>query len=165
MSLAPEETVPATILEAIESAVKESCTSGVLQGYPVVDVKVILTKAQTTESQFSEMAFRVASAMAFRNGCQKAQPVLLEPVMQLEIIVPDEFLGEVIGDLNSRKGKIEKITSRKKIQQVRAMAPLSMMFGYSTALRSASQGRATFTMHFSHYSPTSSASAGGPGRI
>ncbi len=165
MNLVPEETVPVTIIEAIESAVKESCTSGVLQGYPVVDVKVILTKAQTTESQFSEMAFRVAAAMAFRNGCQKAQPVLLEPVMQLEIIVPDEFLGEVIGDLNSRKGKIEKITSRKKIQQVRAMAPLSMMFGYSTALRSASQGRATFTMHFSHYSPVSSVSAGGSGRM
>ena len=107
----------------------------------------------------------MAAAMAFRNGCQKAQPVLLEPIMQLEIIVPDEFLGEVIGDLNSRKGKIEKITSRKKIQQVRAMAPLSLMFGYSTALRSASQGRATFTMHFSHYNPVSSASAGGPGKL
>ena len=164
MSLAPKETVPATIVEAIESAVNESYTSGVLQGYPVVDVKVILTKAQTTESQFSEMAFRVAAAMAFRSGCQQAQPVLLEPIMQLEIIVPDEFLGEVIGDLNSRKGKIEKITPRKKIQQVRAIAPLSLMFGYSTALRSASQGRATFTMHFSHYNPVSPASAGGPGK-
>jgi elongation factor G len=164
MSLAPVETVPAAIIETIESAVNESSTSGVLQGYPVVDVKVILTKAQTTESQFSDMAFRVAAAMAFRKGCQKAHPVLLEPIMQLEIIVPDDFLGEVIGDLNSRKGKIEKITSRKKIQQVRAIAPLSMMFGYSTALRSASQGRATFTMHFSHYSPAASASAGGPGK-
>jgi len=164
MSLAPKETVPAAIVEAIQSAVNEAYTSGVLQGFPVVDVKVILTKAQTTESQFSEMAFRVAAALAFRNGCQKAQPVLLEPIMQLEIIVPDEFLGEVIGDLNSRKGKIEKITSGKRIQQVRAIAPLSMMFGYSTALRSASQGRATFTMHFSHYSPVSSASAGGPGK-
>jgi elongation factor G len=164
MSLVPEEEIPVTIVEAIRSAVNESCTSGVLQGYPVVDVKVILTKARTTESQFSEMAFRVAASMAFRNGCQQAQPVLLEPIMQLEIIVPDEFLGEVIGDLNSRKGKIEKITPRKKIQQVRAVAPLSLMFGYSTALRSASQGRATFTMHFSHYSPAASGSAGGPGK-
>lgn len=164
MSLIPAETVPVPIVEAIQSAVNESCTSGVLQGYPVVDVKVILTKAQTTESQFSEMAFRVAAAMAFRNGCQQAQPVLLEPIMQLEIIVPDEFLGEVIGDLNSRKGKIEQITPRNKIQQVRAVAPLSLMFGYATALRSASQGRATFTMHFSHYSPVSPASAGGPGK-
>ncbi len=164
MSVVPVETVPPAIVETIESAVNESSTSGVLQGYPVVDVKVILTKAQTTESQFSDMAFRVAAAMAFRQGCQKAQPVLLEPIMQLEIIVPDDFLGEVIGDLNSRKGKIEKISSRKKIQQVRAIAPLSMMFGYSTALRSASQGRATFTMHFSHYSPAASASGGGPGK-
>ena len=146
MSLVPEEEIPVTIVEAIRSAVNESCTSGVLQGFPVVDVKVVLTKARTTESQFSEMAFRVAASMAFRNGCQQAQPVLLEPIMQLEIIVPDEFLGEVIGDLNSRKGKIEQITPRKKIQQVRAVAPLSLMFGYSTALRSASQGRATFTM-------------------
>ena len=164
MSLVPEEEIPATIVEAIRSAVNESCTSGVLQGFPVVDLKVILTKARTTESQFSEMAFRVAASMAFRNGCQQAHPVLLEPIMQLEIIVPDEFLGEVIGDLNSRKGKIEKITPRKKIQQVRAVAPLSLMFGYSTALRSASQGRATFTMRFSHYSPAASGSAGGPGK-
>ena len=164
MSLVPEEEIPAPFVEAIRSAVNESCTSGVLQGYPVVDVKVILTKARTTESQFSEMAFRVAAALAFRHGCRQAQPVLLEPIMQLEIIVPDEFLGEVIGDLNSRKGKIEQISPRKKIQQVRAVAPLSLMFGYSTALRSASQGRATFTMHFSHYSPVSPASAGGPGK-
>ena len=164
MSLVPEEEIPVTIVEAIRSAVNESCTSGVLQGFPVVDVKVVLTKARTTESQFSEMAFRVAASMAFRNGCQQARSVLLEPIMQLEIIVPDEFLGEVIGDLNSRKGKIEKITPRKKIQQVRAVAPLSLMFGYSTALRSASQGRATFTMRFSHYSPAASGSAGGPGK-
>ena len=165
MSLVPEEEIPVTIVEAIRSAVNESCTSGVLQGFPVVDLKVVLTKARTTESQFSEMAFRVAASMAFRNGCQQAHPVLLEPIMQLEIIVPDEFLGEVIGDLNSRKGKIEQITPRKKIQQVRAVAPLSLMFGYSTALRSASQGRATFTMRFSHYSPAASGSAGGPGKI
>jgi elongation factor G len=105
------------------------------------------------------MALRVAASLAFRNGCLKAQPVLLEPIMKMEIIVPDEFLGEVIGDLNSRKGKIEQITPRKKIQQVKATAPLSQLFGYSTALRSASQGRATFTMHFSHYSRASARAA------
>jgi len=97
----------------------------------------------------------VAASLAFRNGCLKAQPILLEPVMKMEIIVPDEFLGEVIGDLNSRKGKIEQITPRNRIQQVKASAPLSQLFGYSTALRSASQGRATFSMHFSHYSRAS----------
>ena len=147
LNMVPEETVPPPIIEALESAVNESFTSGVLQGYPVVDVKVVLTGARTTESQFSEMAFR--------NGCLKAQPILLEPVMKMEIIVPDEFLGEVIGDLNSRKGKIEQITPRNRIQQVKASAPLSQLFGYSTALRSASQGRATFSMHFSHYSRAS----------
>ncbi|MBI5586425.1 MAG: elongation factor G [Deltaproteobacteria bacterium] len=164
LNLVPEETGPRPTIEAIEAAVHESFTSGVLQGYPVVDVQVVLTEARTTESQFSEMAFRVAASLAFRNGCLKARPILLEPVMKLEIIVPDEFLGEVIGDLNSRRGKIEQITPRKKIQQVKATAPLSQLFGYSTALRSASQGRAIFTMHFSHYSPATSTPAGGTGK-
>jgi elongation factor G len=159
LNMAPEESVPLSIIEAVAAAINESFTSGVLQGYPVVDVKVVLTAARTTESQFSEMAFRVAASLAFRNGCLQAQPVLLEPVMKMEIIVPDEFLGEVIGDLNSRKGKIEQITPRNKIQQVKATAPLSQLFGYSTALRSASQGRATFTMHFSHYSRASAPAA------
>ena len=127
----------------------------------ITDVKVILESARTMENQPSEMAFRVAASMAFRNGCLKASPVLLEPVMKLEIIVPDEFLGEVIGDINARKGKIEQIFPRKRVQQVQATAPLSQLFGYSTVLRSSSQGRATFTMQFSHYnkvtSPPSSA--------
>ena len=152
LNLIPEDTLPRPPLEAIESAIHESFTSGVLAGYPVTDVKVILEAAQSTESQFSEMAFRVAAAMAFRNGCLRASPVLLEPIMKLEIIVPDEFLGEIIGDINARKGKIEQILSRKKVQQIQALAPLSQLFGYSTALRSASQGRATFTMQFARYS-------------
>jgi len=152
LNLIPEDTLPRPPLEAIESAIHESFTSGVLAGYPVMDVKVILEAAQSTESQFSEMAFRVAAAMAFRNGCLRASPILLEPIMKLEIIVPDEFLGEIIGDINARKGKIEQILSRKKVQQIQALAPLSQLFGYSTALRSASQGRATFTMQFARYS-------------
>ncbi len=152
LHLIPEDIVPQPPIEAIKSSIDESFTSGVLSGYPAIDIKVILESAQTTESQSSEMAFRVAASMAFRNGCLKAKPVLLEPVMKLEIIVPDEFLGEVIGDINARKGKIEQILPRKKVQQVQAIAPLSQLFGYSTVLRSASQGRATFTMQFSHYS-------------
>ncbi len=163
LNMTPQDSVPPPVLEAVEAAISESFTSGVIQGYPVVDVKVVLIAARTTESQFSEMAFRVAASLAFRNGCLKAQPALLEPVMKMEIIVPDEFLGEVIGDLNSRKGKIEQITPRKKIQQVKATAPLSQLFGYSTALRSSSQGRAIFTMHFSHYSRVSPP-AGGTGK-
>jgi elongation factor G len=151
LHLIPEDTLPQPPIEAIKSSIHEAFTSGVLSGYPATDIKVILESAQTTESQSSEMAFRVAASMAFRNGCLKAKPVLLEPVMKLEIIVPDEFLGEIIGDINARKGKIEQIFPRNKIQQVQAIAPLSQLFGYSTVLRSASQGRATFTMQFSHY--------------
>jgi elongation factor G len=151
LHLIPEDTLPQPPIEAIKSSIHEAFTSGVLSGYPATDIKVILESASTTESQSSEMAFRVAASMAFRNGCLKAKPVLLEPVMKLEIIVPDEFLGEIIGDINARKGKIEQIFPRNKIQQVQAIAPLSQLFGYSTVLRSASQGRATFTMQFSHY--------------
>jgi elongation factor G len=158
LHLIPEDIQPQPPIEAIRASVEESLTSGVLSGYPATDIKVILEAAQTTESQSSEMAFRVAASMAFRNGCLKARPVLLEPVMKLEIIVPDEFLGEIIGDIHARKGKIEQILPRKKVQQVQATAPLSQLFGYSTALRSASQGRATFTMQFSHYSKVTAAS-------
>ena len=157
LHMIPEDTVPQPPIEAIESSIHEAFTSGVLSGYPATDIKVILESAQTTESQSSEMAFRVATSMAFRNGCLKAKPVLLEPVMKLEIIVPDEFLGEIIGDINARKGKIENISPRNKIQQVQATAPLSQLFGYSTALRSASQGRAAFTMQFSHYDKVATA--------
>jgi elongation factor G len=157
LNLVPEDSLPRPPIEAIEATIKESFTSGVLAGYPATDIKVILESAQTTESQPSEMAFRVAASMAFRNGCLKARPVLLEPVMKLEIIVPDEFLGEIIGDINARKGKIEQIFPRKKVQQVLATAPLSQLFGYSTVLRSASQGRATFSMQFSHYSVVAAA--------
>jgi elongation factor G len=157
LNLIPEEKDLPPI-EAIQASIQEAFTSGVLQGYPVTDVKVILESAQTVESHLSEMAFRVAASMAFRNGCLKASPILLEPVMKLEIIVPDEFLGEIIGDINARKGKIEQIQPRKKVQQIQATTPLSHLFGYSTALRSASQGRATFTMQFSHYSKVSPSS-------
>jgi elongation factor G len=157
LHLIAEDIVPQPPIEAIKSSIHEAFTSGVLSGYPATDIKVILESAGTTESQSSEMAFRVAASMAFRNGCLKAKPVLLEPVMKLEIIVPDEFLGEIIGDINARKGKIEQITPRKKIQQVQATAPLSQLFGYSTVLRSASQGRATFTMQFSHYNKVATA--------
>jgi elongation factor G len=152
LNLIPEDQSPRPPIGAIESAITESFTSGVLAGYPVTDIKVILESAQTAENQPSEMAFRVAASLAFRQGCQKAKPVLLEPVMKLEIIVPDEFLGEVIGDINARKGKIEQLFPQNRVQHVQALAPLSQMFGYSTALRSSSQGRATFTMQFSHYS-------------
>ncbi len=137
-------------LEAIEQGISESEGSGVVMGYPVVDVQTTLLDVRIKESS-DAMAFRAAAAMAFKRACRDADPVLLEPIMKAEIMVPKEFMGEVISDLNARQGKIEQITDKGPVQVLLARVPLSKMFGYSTALRSASQGRATFTMQFSHY--------------
>ncbi|MFP4036321.1 MAG: elongation factor G [Desulfobacteraceae bacterium] len=138
-------------LKAIRQGVEEAATSGPVMGYPVIDVEGRLLDSVIHETDSSETSFRVAGAMAFQKGCAQADPVLLEPVMKVEILVPEEFMGEVIGDLNTRQGKVEEITSRGPIQVIAAKVPLSRMFGYSTELRSASQGRGTFTMQFSHY--------------
>ena len=145
------ETLPESFLQAIEEALKEAATSGVIMGYPVIDAGVTLIRAEYKEGVSTEPDFRVAASMAFREGCQKAGPVLMEPMMTVEVIVPDEFVGDVISDLNARLGKIENIASRKAVKIVIGLVPLSEMFGYSTALRSASQGRGTFTMQFSHF--------------
>ncbi|MBW1681267.1 MAG: elongation factor G [Deltaproteobacteria bacterium] len=139
------------LLEAIRQGVSEAANAGVLMGYPVIDVETALLDVRIKEGASGEMAFRVAAAMAFKNACVKAKPLLLEPIMATEILVPEEFTGEVIADLNARKGKVEQITSKGPVQVVNARVPLARMFGYSTALRSLSQGRGTFTMHFSHY--------------
>jgi len=120
-------------------------------GYPVVDVEAVIVGGDFHESFSSELAFKVAATMACRKAVEQASALLLEPYMAVEVLVPDEFLGEVLGDINLRKGRVESITARKAIQVVRGVVPLSRMFGYSTVLRSATQGRATFTMHFSHY--------------
>ncbi|MFZ0448226.1 MAG: elongation factor G [Desulfatiglandaceae bacterium] len=138
-------------LQAVREGVTESESSGVMMGYPVVDIQTTLLDVQIKESLSDIMAFKVAAAMAFKKACEEADPLLLEPIMAAEIIVPEEFMGEVIGDLNARKGKIEQITSKGLIQIITANVPLSRMFGYSTALRSLSQGRGTFTMQFSRY--------------
>ena len=120
-------------------------------GYPVIDVQTALLDVQIKENLSGEMAFRIAATMAFKNACQEAGSILLEPIMRTEILVPEEFTGEVIGDLNARQGRIEQLASKGPAQVITATVPLSMMFGYSTSLRSASQGRATFSMQFSHY--------------
>jgi elongation factor G len=138
-------------LAAIREGVIESESSGVMMGYPVIDVRTTLLDVQIKESLSDVMAFKVAAAMAFKKACSEAGPLLLQPIMEAEVIVPEEFMGEVIGDLNARKGKIEQIASKGPIQVITASVPLSKMFGYSTALRSVSQGRGTFTMQFSHY--------------
>jgi len=138
-------------LSAIREGIEESATSGVVMGYPVINVETVVLDAQIHETYSNEMGFRIAASMAFRNACQLAEPLVLEPVMKTEILIPEEFMGEVIGDLNARQGKIEQITSRGPFQVLLATVPLSRMFGYSTALRSVSQGRGTFTMQFSHF--------------
>jgi elongation factor G len=125
--------------------------SGAVLGYPVLDVQTFLVDAVCRDSAGSTLAFKVAASMACKEGIQKGMPLLLEPIMAVEILVPDAFMGEVIGEINARGGKIDQLKPRGGLQIIRATVPLSKMFGYSTALRSASQGRGTFTMHFSHY--------------
>ncbi|MEW5722591.1 MAG: elongation factor G [Thermodesulfobacteriota bacterium] len=149
-ALAPG-TLPENLANAVEAAVLEGSTSGVVLGYPVLDVEAALVGARLKEGVSTEPDFRVAVGLALRDGLQKAGPVLLEPMMSVELITPDEFTGEVIGDLHSRQGKIENITARKAVKIVDATVPLSHMFGYSTAIRSVTQGRGTFSMQFSHY--------------
>ncbi len=146
-----DELFPAEFIPSIEEGVMESMESGVVLGYPVVDVEVSLVGATYRESAGSHLAFKVAASMASKEGLQKAMPYLLEPIMAVEVLVPEGFMGEVIGDINSRGGKIAELKPRGELQIIWAVVALSKMFGYSTALRSATQGRGTFTMHFSHY--------------
>ncbi len=146
-----EDILPQEFIPIIENGVMESLESGALMGYPVVDVSVTLTNATFKESFGTELAYKVSASMACKEALSKGNPFLLEPIMNAEIFVPETFVGEVIGDLNSRHGKIESIDHKKGTQVITATVPLSRMFGYSTSLRSASQGRGTFTMQFSHF--------------
>jgi elongation factor G len=155
VNMVRDASIPEIYFAALEEGVKDAFSSGPILGYPVIDVQATIVGGQFQENASSELAFRVAANMACRKGCEQASPMLLEPYMSVEILVPEEFLGEVLGDINLRKGRIESITARKAIQVVKSVVPLSKMFGYSTALRSATQGRATFTMQFSHYDTAS----------
>lgn len=143
--------VPKEYIPAVEAGVKEAMESGVLAGYPMVDVKVTLFDGSYHEVDSSEMAFKIAASMGFKEAARKAKPVLLEPIMKVEVVTPEDFMGDVVGDLNSRRGRIEGMERRANAQVVRALVPLAEMFGYATDLRSATQGRAVYTMHFSHY--------------
>jgi elongation factor G len=149
--LVKDGSIPPSFVPAVEEGVMESLESGVIAGYPMVDVEVAVIGGTFKEQTASELAFKVAASIALQEGCRKAQPQLLEPIMSVEVIVPEEFTGEVINDLNIRKGKIEGVNTRRSVKIIQATVALSKMFGYSTALRSASQGRATFTMQFSHF--------------
>jgi len=143
--------VPREYISSVDKGIQEAMDTGVLAGYPVVDFKVSLVDGSYHEVDSSEMAFKIAGSMGFKEGCSKAGPVLLEPVMAVEVVVPDDYMGDVIGDLNSRRGRIMGMESRGGAQVVNSMVPLAQMFGYSTDLRSATQGRATYSMTFDHY--------------
>ncbi len=143
--------IPKEFINPIEAGVKEAMENGVVAGYPIVDVKAIVYDGSFHEVDSSEMAFKIAGAMAFRNGAEKATPVLLEPYVKVEVIVPEEYMGDVIGDLNSRRGRIEGMEPRNGAQVINAFVPLSEMFGYSTDLRSKTQGRGNYSMEVSYY--------------
>ena len=146
-----EEALAPVFLKAVEKGVLESLESGILMGYPVVDVKAVLTAADAKESNGTELAFTVAASMAVREALSQGNSFMLDPIMEVEVLVPEDFMGDVIGDLNARGGKIESIEPKAGVQTIKATVPLAKMFGYSTDLRSATQGRGTFSMQFSRF--------------
>ena len=143
--------IPKEYIPAIDAGIQDAMQNGVLGGYQVLDVKVTLVDGSYHEVDSSEMAFRIAASMAFKDGCRKADPVLLEPIMKVDIVIPEVYMGDVMGDLTSRRGRIEGMVERSGAQVITAKVPLANMFGYATELRSRTQGRGVFTMQFSHY--------------
>jgi len=143
--------IPREYIGPIEQGIKEALENGVLAGYPMVDVKVELVYGSYHDVDSSEMAFKIAGSMAFKEAAKKAQPIILEPMMNVEVVVPEAYMGDVLGDLSSRRGKIGGMTQRGEAQVIASTVPLSEMFGYSTKLRSMSQGRAVYSMEFAHY--------------
>ena len=152
--------IPKEYISSVDLGIQEAMESGVLSGYPVVDVRVELVDGSYHEVDSSEMAFKIAGSMAFKNAEQRAKPKLLEPVMAVEVVTPEEYLGDVMGDLNSRRGRVEGLEPRGNAQAIRARVPLATMFGYATDLRSTTQGRATFTMQFDRYEEVPQSIAG-----
>ncbi len=153
--------IPREYIPAVEKGIKEATETGALAGYPVVDVKVTLFDGSYHDVDSSEIAFKIAGSMAFKEATRKASPVLLEPIMSVEVVVPEDFMGDVIGDISSRRGKVLGMDTRPAAQAIDARVPLAQMFGYATDLRSMTQGRATYTMQFSHYEPVPAAVAEG----
>jgi elongation factor G len=143
--------IPREYIKPVEEGIKEAMEGGVLAGYEVVDIKATLHYGSYHEVDSSEMAFKIAGSMAFKDAAKHADAVLLEPIMKVEVVSPEEYMGSITGDINSRRGRIERIDSRPGTQVITSMVPLSEMFGYSTELRSMTQGRATYTMHFHRY--------------
>lgn len=145
-------TVPKEYIPAVSAGIQEAMKNGVIAGYPVVDIKAKLYDGSYHDVDSDEISFKVAGSLAFKEGAKKAKPALLEPIMDVEVVTPEEYLGDVMGDINSRRGKIEGFSARKDAQVIKSTVPLSEMFGYATVLRSMTQGRAIYTMQFSHYS-------------
>jgi elongation factor G len=146
-------TVPREYFQAVEQGVRTAATKGILAGFPVTDVKITLYDGSYHDVDSSEMAFQIAGSLGFKDGLKKAASVLLEPFMDVEVITPEDFVGDVMGDLSSRRGRIKGVESRAGVQVVSVEVPLAAMFGYATDLRSKTQGRATFTMQFGRYEP------------
>jgi elongation factor G len=144
--------IPKEYIPAIDAGIRDAMNTGVIAGYQVLDIKVTLFDGSYHEVDSSEMAFKIAGSMAFKEAMKKASPVLLEPIMKVEVTTPEEYMGDIIGDINSRRGRIEGMEARTGAQVISALVPLSEMFGYATDLRSKSQGRAVYSMHFGHYS-------------
>jgi elongation factor G len=143
--------VPREYIPAVEKGCREAMDSGVLAGYPMIDVKVALYDGSYHDVDSNEMAFKIAGSMAFKDGCKKAGAYLLEPMMAVEVVTPEDYMGDIIGDLSSRRGQVHGFTDRAGSKIVTALVPLAEMFGYSTSLRNVSQGRATYTMQFDKY--------------
>ncbi len=143
--------IPKEFINPIQKGIEEAMQGGVLAGYPMVDIKVEVFDGSYHDVDSSEMAFKIAGSIGFKEGAAKARPVLLEPIMDVEVVTPDEYMGDVIGDLNARRGKIQAMNPRSGVQVIEALVPLAEMFGYATDLRSKTQGRATYTMQFAHY--------------
>ncbi len=143
--------IPREYIPAVDAGIQEALEGGVIAGYPLVDVRAILTFGSYHDVDSSEMAFKIAGSMALKKAVRQAKPVLLEPIMHVEVVTPEDYMGDVIGDLSSRRGKVEGMEQRGTSQVVRSQVPLSEMFGYATDLRSRTQGRATYTMQFDSY--------------
>ncbi|MEP7147184.1 MAG: elongation factor G, partial [bacterium] len=146
--------IPKEYINPVADGIEEAMKNGVLAGYPVEDIKVKLFDGSFHDVDSSEMAFKIAGSMAFKEGARKANPVLLEPIMEVEVVTPEEYMGDVMGDLSSRRGRIEGMSQRSDAQVIKALVPLSEMFGYATTMRSMTQGRAIYTMQFAHYDET-----------
>jgi elongation factor G len=143
--------IPREYIPSVDAGIQEALEGGVIAGYPLVDVRIILTYGSYHDVDSSEMAFKIAGSMAVKKAAKLAKPVLLEPIMAVEVVTPEDYMGDVIGDLSSRRGKVEGMDQRGNAQVIRSQVPLAEMFGYATDLRSRTQGRATYTMQFDSY--------------